>query len=109
MNRSLSAVLAGTFALRLGTGLTGAALVYLLADLPRLGGPSVDALAVGLLSAAFFAAELVLAPLFGVASDRLGQRPILQLGPLLGGLAVVATGLTTQRKKKHDGHREGVE
>ena len=95
MNRAVAAVLTGTFALRFSTALTGTTLVYYLADLPRYGGPVVDSLTVGVLAAAFFIAELVLAPVFGVASDRIGQRPIMQLGPLFGGVAVVLTGLTT--------------
>ena len=36
VNRSISAVLLGTFTLRFSTGLTGGLLVYYLADLPRL-------------------------------------------------------------------------
>jgi MFS family permease len=95
VSRAVAAMLAGTFTLRFATGLTGTALVYYLAALPRFGGPAVDPLAVGVLTAGFFLAELLLAPLFGVVSDRVGQRPIMQLGPLFGGLAVVLTGLTS--------------
>ena len=43
MDRSLWAVLAGTFTLRFSTGLTGAMLGVYLADLPEHGGPEVDA------------------------------------------------------------------
>ena len=95
VNRSVIAVLSGTFTLRFSTGLTGAVLIYYLADLPRYGGQTVGPLTVGVLAAAFFLAELLLAPLFGVISDRVGQRPVMQLGPLFGGVAVVLTGLTT--------------
>jgi MFS family permease len=95
VHRSLVAVLSGTFTLRFSTGLTGALLVYYLADLPRHGGQSVDPVIVGLLGAAFFLAELLLSPPFGVISDRLGQRPVMQLGPGFGAVAVVLTGLTT--------------
>ncbi len=89
------AVLVGTFTLRFSTGLTGAMLIYYLADLPRHGGSPVDPAVVGLLAAVFFVAELVLSPPFGAVSDRLGQRPVMQLGPVFGGVAVVLTGLTT--------------
>ena len=41
------AVLTGTFTLRFSTGLTGAALIYYLADLPRFGGQEVGPLTVG--------------------------------------------------------------
>ena len=95
MHRSLNAVLLGTFTLRFSTGLTGALLAYYLADLPRHGGPEVDPIVVGLFSAAFFIAELVLSPLFGPLSDRWGYHRVMQFGPLFGLVAVVLTGLTT--------------
>lgn len=95
MHRSLNAVLLGTFTLRFSTGLTGALLAYYLADLPSHGGPVVDPIVVGLFSAAFFAAELVLSPLFGPLSDRWGYHRVMQFGPLFGLVAVVLTGLTT--------------
>ena len=95
MDGSLIAVLIGTFTLRLSTGLTGALLVYYLAELPKHGGQAVDPRVVGALAALFFIAELVLSPVFGVVSDRVGQRPIMQLGPAFGAVAVTMTGLTT--------------
>ena len=95
MNRSLNAVLLGTFTLRFSTGLTGALLAYYLADLPLHGGPTVEPIVVGLFSAAFFAAELVLSPLFGPLSDRWGFHRVMQFGPLFGGVAVVITFLST--------------
>ena len=39
MQRSIDAVLLGTFTLRFSTGLTGAMLLYYLAELPEFGGP----------------------------------------------------------------------
>jgi MFS family permease len=95
MGRSLNAVLFGTFTLRFSTGLTGALLAYYLADLPNHGGPVVDPIVVGLFSAAFFAAELVLSPFFGPLSDRWGYHRVMQFGPLFGLVAVILTGLTT--------------
>ena len=95
MNRSLVAVLFGTFTLRFSTGLTGGLLVYYLADLPAHGGEVVSAWVVGLLTATYFAAELVLSPMFGVLSDRLGAHRIMQWGPVFGGVAVLLTSLTT--------------
>jgi MFS family permease len=94
--RSLVAVLAGTFTLRFSTGLTGAMLSLYLVDLPKHGGDAVDGLTVGLLSATFFVAELVLSPLFGILSDRLGHHRVMLYGPVFGGIAVVLTGLATQ-------------
>ncbi len=95
VHRSLVAVLLGTFTLRFSTGLTGALLIYYLAELPRHGGQAVDPTIVGMLAAMFFVAELLLSPPFGVVSDRLGQRPVMQLGPGFGAVAVILTGLTT--------------
>ncbi len=96
MRRSLNAVLIGTFTLRFSTGLTGALLVYYLAELDAFGaGQEVTALQVGMLTAAFYIAELVLSPIFGMLSDRFGSRPVMQLGPIFGAVAVVLTALTT--------------
>ena len=95
MQRSLFAVIVGTFTLRFSTGLTGAMLVYYLADLPHQGGPTVSSTVVGVFSALFFAAELTLAPPFGLLSDRLGHHRIMQVGPVFGAIAVVLTWLTT--------------
>ncbi|HYM52575.1 MAG TPA: MFS transporter [Candidatus Dormibacteraeota bacterium] len=95
MNRSVRAVLLGTFSLRFSTGLTGGLLVYYLADLPSHGGPEVSSSVVALLTAAYFAAELVLSPGFGVLSDRLGAHRVMQWGPVFGAVAVVMTAFTT--------------
>ncbi|MBA2632170.1 MAG: MFS transporter [Chloroflexi bacterium] len=95
MRRSLNAVLVGTFTLRFSTGLTGALLVYYLADLDAFGAAEVTAFQVGLLTAAFYLAELVLSPIFGMLSDRLGSRRVMQFGPVVGAVAVVMTALTT--------------
>ena len=89
------AVLAGTFTLRFSTGLTGAMLAVYLATLPQHGGPEVDPIVVGLFSATFFLAELVLSPIFGVMSDRLGHHRVMLFGPAFGAIAVILTGLTT--------------
>lgn len=95
MSRSLTAVLFGTFTLRFSTGLTGALLVYYLADLEAFGAAKVTAFEVGLLTAAFYVAELVLSPLFGMLSDRIGSRRVMRYGPIFGAIAVVMTALTT--------------
>jgi MFS family permease len=95
MDRSLWAVILGTFTLRFSTGLTGAMLVYYLDDLPAYGGQRVDAIVLGLFTASFFAAELLFSPLFGTLADRFGYHRIMELGPGFGAVAVVLTGLTT--------------
>jgi MFS family permease len=95
MDRSLRAVLAGTFTLRFSTGLTGAMLAVYLAKLPEHGGPVVAATTLALLHTTFYVAELVLSPVFGVISDRLGHHRVMLYGPAFGAVAVVLTGLTT--------------
>ncbi len=95
MERSLRFVLLGTFTLRFSTGLTGAMLGLYLADLPAHGGVEVDARVVGLYAAVFYLSELVLSPIFGILSDRLGHHRVMIYGPIFGGIAVVLTGLTT--------------
>ena len=95
MRRSLNAVLIGTFTLRFSTGLTGALLLYYLADLDTFGAAEVTAFQVGILHAVFYLAEMVLSPLFGVLADRFGSRPVMQFGPIFGAVAVVMTALTT--------------
>jgi MFS family permease len=96
MDRSLKAVLIGTFTLRFSTGLTGAMLAAYLADFgkfhPEAG--DVSGITVGLLAATFYVAELVLSPIFGVLSDRLGHHKVMLWGPIFGAVAVVLTALT---------------
>jgi MFS family permease len=96
MTRSVVAVLFGTFTLRFSTGLTTGLLVYYLAGLEQYGADTrVTALEVAYLTATFYIAELVLSPLFGVLSDRIGSRRVMQFGPVFGAVAVVMTALTT--------------
>jgi len=95
MRRSLIAVLVGTFTLRFSTGLTGALLVFYLAELEGFGARQVSAVEVGILTAAFYLAELILSPLFGMLSDRIGSRSVMQYGPIFGAVAVMMTALTT--------------
>lgn len=95
MDRSLWAVILGTFTLRFSTGLTGAMLVYYLDDLPAYGGQRVDSIVIGLFTASFFAAELIFSPVFGTLADRFGYHRIMELGPAFGAVAVTLTGITT--------------
>ena len=95
MTGSIAAVLLGNFTLRFSTGLTGTLLLYYLAELPKFGGPQVSALIAGVMGALYFAAELILSPVFGVLADRFGTHRLMQPGPLMGAAAVIATALTT--------------
>jgi MFS family permease len=95
MDRSLRAVLFGTFTLRFSTGLTGAMLAFYLADLADGGQAGIDAKVVGILAATFYLAELTLSPLFGILADRLGHHRVMLYGPAFGAVAVVMTALTS--------------
>jgi MFS family permease len=68
--------------------------VYL-AKLPEHGGAEVSALTFAILHATFYVAELVLSPLFGILSDRLGHHRVMLFGPAFGAVAVILTALTT--------------
>ena len=92
---SLNAVLLGTFTLRFSTGLTGAMLAFYLATLADFGGPEVSGTVAGVLTATYFAAELLLSPAFGILSDRVGAHRVMQIGPVLGAIAVIITAFTT--------------
>ena len=96
MDRSLKAVLLGTFTLRFSTGLTGAMLTTYLAKLPEFhpDAPHVSAITVGVFAATFYVAELVLSPVFGILGDRLGHHRVMLWGPIFGGVAVVLTALS---------------
>ncbi len=96
MERSVWAVTFATFTLRFATGLTGALLVYFLADLPEHGGPPVGPFVVAVMTALFFAAELILSPPFGILADRVGHHLIMQIGPLFGFAAVILTAFTAE-------------
>ena len=95
MDRSLRAVLLGTFTLRFSTGLTGAMLNFYLARLVLDGQGGIDGKVVGLLAAMFYLAELVLSPLFGILADRLGHHRVMLYGPVFGAIAVIFTALTS--------------
>ena len=95
MNRSIQAVLFGTFTLRFSTGLTGGLFAYYAAQLPAHGGPEMGAFLLGLMMATYFVAELILSPGFGVLSDHLGAHRVMQWGPVFGAVAVVLTAATT--------------
>ena len=95
VDRSLLAVLLGTFTLRFSTGLTGALLGFFLGSLADDPNSGVTALTVGLISATFYLTELVLSPPFGLLSDRIGHHRVMQFGPAFGAVAVTITAFTT--------------
>jgi len=96
MERGIRTVTVATFVLRFATGLTGALLIFFLADFSQYGGVEVGPLIVGVLTALFFAAELVLSPPFGLLSDRVGSHRVMQVGPVFGLVAVLLTALAAE-------------
>jgi MFS family permease len=95
VNRSIQAVLFGTFTLRFSTGLTGGLFSYYAAQKAAEGGPEMSSFLLGLMLATYYVAELILSPGFGVLSDRLGAHRVMQWGPVFGAIAVVLTAATT--------------
>ncbi len=82
--RSLAPLLIGTFILRASGGAGTIIFGFFLAQLASHTNVAITSLNVGLLSVAYYATELVLAPVMGSLSDRLGRRYFLILGPLVG-------------------------
>ena len=70
-------------------------LAFYLAHLHEHGGPEVNGAVVGLYAALFYLAELVLSPLFGILSDRIGHHKVMLYGPVFGAVAVLITAVTT--------------
>lgn len=95
MTSSVRNVLFGTFTLRFSTGLTGGLLAFYLGNLEEHGGQHVTPEIFAIMYAAFYATELVLSPVFGMLSDRLGHHRVMQFGPLFGAVAVFITGIST--------------
>src|SRR5262245_20480486 len=77
MSGSLRVAIGSSFILRLAGACTG---LLLATYLTKVVG--ADANAIGLLSAVFFATELLLAPIFGALSDLRGRKLFLVLGPI---------------------------
>lgn len=82
--RSITPLLVGTFVLRANGGAATIIFGLFLAQLAAHTGEAINSLNVGLLSVVYFATELVLAPIMGALSDRLGRRYFLIVGPLVG-------------------------
>lgn len=70
------------FAVATGYGIALPRLPALLSDLAGAGGEAWRSRHVGGITAIYFGAALVAAPIWGRLSDRLGRRPIMALGAL---------------------------
>ncbi len=94
LDRSLASCLAGTFVLRAAAAAMGVMIQFYFEYIDKNVYP-ISNTEGGLIIAAFFAAELLGAPLFGAWSDRNGRKLFIILGPLFGALAVQITAMTT--------------
>jgi MFS family permease len=77
------AVLLGTLLLRLAGGLATSSLSLL------LKAKGYEGAEVGLVAGAYYATELILAPVFGALSDRIGRKILVVLAPVVGALALL--------------------
>jgi MFS family permease len=82
--RPATPLLIGTLVLRINSGAVTVVLGLFLAQLATHAGRTITSVQVGLLPAAFFISELVLAPLMGALGDRWGRRYFLIFGPIPG-------------------------
>src|SRR5947209_17835694 len=82
--RSIAPLLFGTFRLRANGVAATIIFGFFLAQLALHTNAAITSLNVGLLSVAYYGTELVLAPVMGSLSDRLGRRYFLIFGPLVG-------------------------
>jgi MFS family permease len=87
--RSLTAVIIGSLILRVAAQMMG---LMLQSYFDRIG---LLYAAAGIITASFFLAELVGAPILGAMSDRYGRKRFIILGPVLGAVAVQITSMTT--------------
>lgn len=87
--RSLTAVIIGSLILRVAAQMMG---LMLQSYFGRIG---ILYTATGFITASFFLAELVGAPVLGAMSDRYGRKRFILLGPVLGAIAVQITAMTT--------------
>ena len=91
--RSISLALSGTFILRCASYAAGL-LVAISLGIKSRNEADVSVGYASLIAVTFYASELIGAPLFGAWSDRIGRRPLMILGPVLGGIAAQLMGLT---------------
>jgi MFS family permease len=91
--RSVSMALGGTFVLRCASYASGL-LVLVSLGIKSRSEADLTAGVASLVAVTFYASELIGAPLFGAWSDRIGRKPFMVLGPILGGIAAQLMGFT---------------
>jgi MFS family permease len=90
---SLVLALGGTFVLRCASYAAGL-LVLVSLGIKSRSETDLTAGIASLVAVTFYLSELIGAPLFGAWSDRIGRKPFMILGPVLGGIAAQLMGLT---------------
>ncbi len=108
--RSLVAVIVGSLLLRAAAGAMGENIQFYFNEIHEAALSPIHPLRLvaaarhlypisytlgGIIIGAFFAAELIGAPLFGAWSDRYGRKLFIIFGPLFGAVAVQITAMTT--------------
>jgi MFS family permease len=91
--RSVGLALSGTFVLRCASYAAGL-LVLVSLGIKSRNEADLTAGIASLVAVTFYASELIGAPIFGAWSDRIGRKPFMILGPILGGIAAQLMGLT---------------
>lgn len=94
LNSSLWACLIGSLILRGAATSMGVMVGFYLRYLHDSGIQDATPMTVALFAVAFFATELIGAPIFGAWSDRHGRKRFMILGPLIGATAVQITAMT---------------
>ncbi len=79
----------GTFILRLSGGVATGTLNFYLKSF------GLEGLGVGFVAAGYYATELVLAPVFGALTDRVGRKALVVAAPIIGAVALLLYPLTS--------------
>jgi MFS family permease len=87
--RAAVAVLLGTLLLRVAGGVATGTLNFYLKSLGQVG------LEVGFVAAGYYATELLLAPVFGALTDRIGRKALVVAAPIVGAIALLLYPLTS--------------
>ena len=87
--RGTIAVLLGTLLLRIAGGVATGTLNFYLKSF------GLEGLEVGFVAAGYYATELLLAPVFGALTDRVGRKALVVAAPVVGAIALLLYPLTS--------------